>query len=328
MNNKRRIAGVLALVFVVLVFAGCSGKRTRDTSAESVQDGYEGDTAEETAAENQMDREDDSQSLNADRGGNAILKNTGSFEAYNSILAKRKVIFNGNVTVEVEDFDETYGKINSFISGIGFLQSSQVTKDKVERKDKIYTVKRGVIVIRVAREKFHEVFSNVKSLGDVIEETTGTQDVTSQYFDIESRLKILRIEEERLLDYLEKITDPETIFKYEKRLTQIRQEIESYTGTLRKWDDLVDLSTITINLREKEPEYVKDIEDGKPYGQRLADAFKSSLEGVVNFVGDFIAVIAQAIPVLVLLAIFGSAVYFPVNAVLKRHKKKKNEIQK
>ena len=57
------------------------------------------------------------------------------FSAYNAILADRKVIFNANITVEVEDFNESYGKIQSIISGNGFVQNSNVTKDRYYDED-------------------------------------------------------------------------------------------------------------------------------------------------------------------------------------------------
>ena len=52
-------------------------------------------------------------------------------------------------------------------------------------------------------------------------------------------------------EIFEKVEDPDIIFKTEKQLTEIRHEIETLTGTLNKLNDLVELSTITINMDEK-----------------------------------------------------------------------------
>lgn len=267
-------------------------------------------------------------------GSSGLLSSTGSgsgISAYNAILAERKVIFNANITVEVEDFNESYGKIQSIISGNGFVQSSNITKDRYyDEEGNIKFVSRGVIVIRVAREKFDTVLSNVKGLGNVLEENIYTDDVTDKYFDVESRLKILRLEEERLISYLMDIKDPETIFKYEKRLTEVRQEIESYTGTLRKWNDLVELSTITINLREVRPESKSGIASASTsYWKKLADKFVSSLKGTIEFLGNAIIFLAQALPILVFLSLAFIVFYAVIKFVKKQlGKVGKKEIQK
>lgn len=267
----------------------------------------------------------------ADTGSLSSSSGSGSgFSAYNAILADRKVIFNANITVEVEDFNESYGKIQSIISGNGFVQNSNVTKDRYYDEDgnEKYT-SRGVIVIRVAREKFDAILGNIKGLGNVLEENIYTDDVTDKYFDVESRLKILRLEEERLLSYLADIKDPETIFKYEKRLTEVRQEIESYTGTLRKWDDLVELSTITINLREGRPDSKLRVSSvKKTYWQKLADKFVSSLKGTIKFFGNVVIFLAQALPALVFLGLACIAFYLVIRFVKKQLGRiKENEIR-
>jgi len=220
----------------------------------------------------------------------------------NAILAQRKLIRNANVTVEVEDFDIAYGKIKSLIEGFGFIQETNIRTDKIHADAGDKLVRKGIIVIRVDKDKFESILLGVKGLGLLIEENIKGDDVTEQYFDIESRLKLLRYEESRIMQYLEKLTDPDTIFKTESRLTDIRHEIESLTGTLKKWDDLVQLSTITINMNEKIPQAAA-IASGTYWG-RLSQGFSSSFRGVVNFCGDLVIFLVKALPVLVLLAVF------------------------
>jgi len=171
----------------------------------------------------------------------------------NEILMQRKIIRNADLSLEVEDFDVAYGKINTMISAFGFVQETNIKKEKyyVDSKEKLLT--KGVIVLRVDKSHFDEILNGIKSLGLVYDEMITSNDVTDQYFDVDSRLKLLRLEESRLDDYLSKVTDPDIMFKTESRLTDIRHEIESLTGTLNKLGSMVDLSTITLNLSEKEP---------------------------------------------------------------------------
>lgn len=248
---------------------------------------------------------------------------------YSDILAERKVIFSGNISVEVENFSEAFGKIKSFLVGIGYVQSVDITKDKIEIDGEEVYISKGVIVIRVAREQFDAAMTNIGETGFVLDQKVYSNDVTDQFFDIEARLKLLRIEEERLLSYLEDIKDPETIFKYEARLTQIRTEIESLTGTLNKFSDLIALSTITINMRELEPETTEKPAEG--FFPRLGAGFVKSVKAVVGFLGSFVIFLAGAIPVILLIAAFAAIVVLIVfgvrKCVKKRCMKKKNNGQ-
>ena len=341
---------VISLIGIALslsLFSGCASKdnktavdedRVYATTAAATTAGFNAYSSELQFADGESPAAAPKDNASFDRvqtrtGSTALLSTSGSssgFSAYNEILADRKVIFNANITMEVEDYNESYGKIQSIISGNGFVQNSNSTKDKYYDEDgnEKYT-SRGVIVIRVARDKFESILGNIKDLGNVLEENIYTDDVTDKYFDVESRLKILRLEEERLISYLMDIKDPEIIFKYEKRLTEVRQEIESYTGTLRKWDNLVELSTITINLKEMRPETkLRVLSVKKNYWQKLADKFVTSLEGTVKFLGNAVIFLAQALPVLVFLTLMCIVFYLVIRFVKKQLGKiKENEIR-
>lgn len=317
---KRIMVAVLVLAFSAAMLAGCNmaadkSEEAMDTLLDAKQ------TVQETAARNGAD--------NKAFGGEGFVQkedSDGGISAYNAILAERKVIFNSNITVEVENFNESYGKILTIISGNGFVQNSKVTRDRYyDEEDNERFITSGVIVIRVAREKFDVILSNIKGLGTVLDDNLYTDDVTDRYFDTEARLRVLELEEEKLISYLKKIEDPETIFKYERRLTEIRQDIESLTGTLRKWDSLVELSTITINLREKQPEKEEEEKEEKPYWKELADKFASSVKGTVRFLGNFIIFLAQALPVLVLLGLIAGAAYAVLRVIRKFLKKSTND---
>lgn len=236
--------------------------------------------------------------------GSSSTGSSGQSEV-NAILSERKVIRNSNVTVEVEDFDVSYGKIKTLINGIGYVQDANIKTEKQYEGTKEKLIKRGIIVIKVDKLKFEDVISGIRGLGLLVEENVKSDDVTDQYFDTESRVRLLKYEQSRLEEYLKKITDPDVIFKTEDKLTDIMHQIESLTGTLNKWDNLVQLSTITINMSEsKAGSSIPEVKDSS-YGSKLSDGFTESLKGVVNFLGGVLVVIVKVLPVLVLLGLFG-----------------------
>ncbi|OPZ90063.1 MAG: hypothetical protein BWY74_02470 [Firmicutes bacterium ADurb.Bin419] len=253
---------------------------------------------------------------------------TGTGEASkalsNPIVNQRKIIRNANITVEVDNFDAAYGKVEYIIGNTGYVQESKITKAKHYVDGKEVLVTKGVIIIRVDAEKFNEVLKDIKGLGLLTEENIKTDDVTSQFFDVESRLRLIRYEESRLEEYLKKIEDPDTIFKTESRLTDIRHEIEQLTATLNKLSDLVKLSTITINMNEKLPDSLAKPVDTSYFG-KLRDNFLESLFAVIDFLGNLLIFLVASLPSLLLLAIIFFAGYFLYKKFFKKKTKPQNK---
>jgi hypothetical protein len=221
----------------------------------------------------------------------------------NAILADRKIIRSANLTIEVENFDEAYNSINSIILGIGIVQESNISSDKVYVDEKLKLIKRGTIVLRVSKDKFDSVISNLKGIGEVYNQQINGQDVTGQFIDTESRVNLLKIEQSRLETLLIKMENLDQIFRLESRLTEIRQEIESLTGNLKKMSSLVEDSTITVTMNEKYPDSDKRPEP-VTFGQKLINSLKSSLEAAVNILGELLIILVAALPILILLGLF------------------------
>ena len=327
---KRLIGIIMAALLMMSAFAGCGAKSDTASSAPSVavQKAVpaEGNNLTMTFSEDieagangtssYGDDEKVKSAYTAAQAGEApaepgaalvpdSLAGTGSTveNISNAILADRKIIRSANLTIEVENFDEAYNSINSIILGIGIIQQSNITSDKVYVEDKLKLIKRGTIVLRVSKDKFDSVIGSLKGIGEVYNQQINGQDVTGQFVDTESRVNLLKIEQSRLEALLMKMEDLDQIFRTESRLTEIRQEIESLTGNLKKMSSLVEDSTISLTLNEKYPD-----SDKKPvpvtYGQKLVNNLKSSLEAAVNFLGELLIIIVAALPILILLGLF------------------------
>lgn len=303
---KNRFMSIfLMLVVLTVIFSGCGGSKLESPEAKS----------------NSAQKAKTSVSLNEDASTEADSTTavTGTGESGkpvdNPILNERKIIRNADVTVEVENFDKAYQKLEFIIAGIGYVQETKITKEKNYVSEKEVLTTRGTIIIRVDAEKFGDVLKDVKGLGLLLDENIKSDDVTDKFFDIESRLRLIKYEESRLEEYLKKITDPDTIFKTEARLTEIRHEIESLTGNRNKLSNLVQLSTITINMSEKIPAG----ETTKSYWQRLGSSFSDSFKGVVSFCGESVVLIVAALPVLVLIFIIGFIAFIIYKKFVKRY---------
>ncbi|AUS95562.1 hypothetical protein CDQ84_17140 [Clostridium thermosuccinogenes] len=321
---KRVLCLLIAAVLVFSSMAGCGSKSSKKTASSVAYDkslmsnskadynsaGSDGDAGK---AENETAEAD--QAANADSISGAGIS-TASLS--NAILSERKLIRSANVTVEVDDFEKAYGQLKTLINAIGFIQESSIRKDKRYIDSQEVLLTRAVIILRVDKDKFEQVVDGISGLGTLIDQSIYGEDVTDKYFDKEARLRLLRFEESRIEEYLKKLTDLDAIFRVERQLTEIRHEIESLTGTLKKWDNLVELSTITVNMNEKEPEANAGDSKGKSYLTRLKERFEGGIRGLISFCGDVVLFLVGILPTLLLLAVLGLIAYKVYRAFSKK----------
>jgi hypothetical protein len=164
-------------------------------------------------------------------------------------LANRKLIRNAEVQLEIVSFDDAVQKITAFANEErGYVATSSSEK---QANGKL----KGEIVVKVLPENLDHFLQKLRALGDLKNQTLGTEDVTKAYFDTDARLKNARVMEQRLIEMLKtktgKVAD---LLQVEKELGRVREEIEKMQGELKYWDSQVQFATVTISLSEKDME--------------------------------------------------------------------------
>src|SRR5437764_5918131 len=112
---------------------------------------------------------------------------------------------------------------------------------------------RGSVVMRVPPERLDALVLDLRKElgkgGELKSQRIGSQDITKQYTDLESRFRAARTMEERLLQIIKagkgEIKD---LLSAEKELGVWRTKIEEFEGELRFYANRVALSTLTITL--------------------------------------------------------------------------------
>jgi hypothetical protein len=164
-------------------------------------------------------------------------------------LANRKLIRNATVELEIVSFDAAVPKITAFASEEhGYIATTDSEK---QANGKL----RGQVVVKVLPENLDRFLQKIRSLGELKNQTLGSEDVTKAYFDTDARLKNAHVMEQRLIDMLKtktgKVSD---LLQVEKELGRVREEIEKMQGELKYWDSQVQFATVTISLAEKDME--------------------------------------------------------------------------
>jgi Domain of unknown function (DUF4349)/Putative zinc-finger len=164
-------------------------------------------------------------------------------------LANRKLIRNATVELEIVSFDDAVQKITAFANE---ERASVATTDSEKQANGKL---RGQVVVKVLPENLDRFLQKIRGLGELKNQTLGTEDVTKAYFDTDARLKNARVMEQRLIEMLKtktgKVSD---LLQVEKELGRVREEIEKMQGELKYWDSQVQFATVTISLTEKDLE--------------------------------------------------------------------------
>jgi anti-sigma factor RsiW len=164
-------------------------------------------------------------------------------------LVNRKLIRNATVELEIASFDNAVQKITAFANDEhGYVATTDSEK---QANGKL----RGKVVVKVLPENLDRFLQKIRSLGELKNQTLGTEDVTKAYFDTDARLKNAHVMEQRLIDMLNtktgKVSD---LLQVEKELGRVREEIEKMQGELKFWDSQMQFATVTISLAEKDME--------------------------------------------------------------------------
>lgn len=219
--------------------AGLLTKQSEDKNAQ-----YAGNIPARPAAPPRSDQPASNSPLEA--GGNVDV-NTQQPPKLAQVPDGRKIIRSGSVDFEVESFDATMMRITQIVNEEGGFVAT-VDSQKLPNGRT-----RGTITVRLGPDRLDTLVLKLRALGDLKGQQIGAQDVTKQYTDYESQLRAARAMEGRLLELIKtgkgQIKD---LLAAEQELGVWRTKIESLQGELQVLQNQVSLSTLKINLSEKD----------------------------------------------------------------------------
>ena len=229
-----------------------------------------------------------------------------------------KIIYYVSSEIETLKFDETIDRIYELLLFYNaFIESSNISGINIESSRYNWnTYRNAYFSLRVPKENLNSITANLDSLGNVISLSSYAQNITSQFYDSQSRLNSLEIQEERLLDMLKKAEDVPDLIALENRISEVRYQIEALTTTLRNWQNQVDYSTLTINVREVEI-YTEPTPIHRSYWQQVGDGFNSSLKGVGTFFTDIFKWFVVNLPTLILLLVIGLIMFLLARKLIR-----------
>ena len=320
----KKIVSLLLVCVMICALAGCSASKENDY-------GYVDSFAPEMSVGSSSNKNDGflsgNTSLNSGISADTSSKNEGyetttkpesEFEETTQNYQERKIVYSVTTSLQTKKMDEALNLIKTNLSNLGgYIQSEEISNNGSFNSK--YQYRNANLQVRVPSGKLEEFLAGLENENlYTVSLYKDSQDYSEAYYDKETRIANLKIQEERLLELLESASDIKTMLDIEERLSNIRYNIESLTKDMNIIDSKVEYSSVTIKISEV-VDYTEIKEEPKSFFEEVKEAVKESWEDFVDGCQDFTIWLIHAFPALVIWAI----IIFAIVSIIKKRRNKK-----
>ena len=287
----------LALIYV-LTLASCEASNDlgmKDSIAEEYAPGYGED-------------------IKLDLNGSAIENEASETD--------RKIIKTAYVTAETKEFEDSLKLIEALCADLGgYIQSSSTRgvslNNGSNRRSADYT-------LRIPAESFDGFNESLGGMLNIVSSSSNADEVTSHYYDIQSRIEVLELQKaslQKMYDNYTDYKDVNSLISLQEKLFAVIEEIESYKTQLKVYDSKIAYSTVHLSVNEVV--IYTENQDEKTFGDKLADAFMGGWNVFLQICEGLAIAFVATFPTLAGLSIVAAIIVFICVASVKRSRKKK-----
>lgn len=195
------------------------------------------------------------------------------------------VIKEGTITVEVEAFDEAFRAVVDAAARLGGTVVASTSSTEEHGTS-------GSVTVRVPVDDYEGLLTGLDDIGEIVERNITARDVTTEFTDLESRLRHLRAQERFYLELIEEAESVSDAVTVRQQLDGLQSDIEQVQGRLQLLEDRTTYSTLTVELVEPDAPLLANAPGARPtlaeYWERARDAF-TNVVGVMLVSAFFLA---------------------------------------
>jgi hypothetical protein len=184
----------------------------------------------------------------------------------------KKLIKEANLSFETDDIETTAIQVRLI------AKAHKAYLDEENRFE--YETESGYsMTVRVPETEFDKFLEEVlvnANISKLTNKTIRVNDVTSEYIDVETRLKVKKETEAHYLELLKQAHNLTETMELEKQLSDIRAEIESTEGRMKYLANQVDYSTVHISFTDRKGVTVR-------FFSEIKSAFKGGWQVFLRF---------------------------------------------
>ena len=153
---------------------------------------------------------------------------------------QRKIVTNVDMNVRVDDVNKAMEAVTQLVDASGgFVVSVSRNEDEFESY--------AFMSFRVPSNNLEATLARVRGLSERVErENRSSQDVTTEFVDVEARLGNLQAAEQQLMVLFERSGKVSDVLEVQRELTNIRGQIESLQGRLNYLSQTTATSLVSV----------------------------------------------------------------------------------
>ncbi|NLB46424.1 MAG: DUF4349 domain-containing protein, partial [Microbacteriaceae bacterium] len=154
----------------------------------------------------------------------------------------RSVISQGSIAISVADAKASAESVTLIAKGLGgYVESQNVSGESASTQG-------ASLTIRVPASQFDVAFTELQSLGSVLEESRSAQDVTAQHVDLQARVAALQASVDRLTELMAGAATTSELIEAESALAARQADLDGLQAQLASLEDQVGEATIWVSL--------------------------------------------------------------------------------
>lgn len=291
-RTRRSLAAGAALALLSIGVAGCvgsgGGDQTSGAAAEQNRSHSVAPAADAPAGAAQVER---SLPTTADS-----LATEGNLDPVTA-ETDRALIRTGAVALRSGDVAKARFNVKTIVA----TYAGEVSQDNTEA-DKDGDAERAMMVLRIPVTDFDAAMEDLKGVGDLIDTSTSTDDVTTQVIDTDVRVRLQRRSIDRISLLLDRAQSIRDIVNIERELSRREADLGSLEKQQTYLADQSAMSTITVSL-ERPPE--KAVEKKKDDAAGFFSGLKGGWHALTSVTVGLLTVAGAVLPFAVIALLVG-----------------------
>lgn len=235
---------------------------------------------------------------------------------------ERKIIKTANISAQTLSFDKSKDFVEKLCEDLdGYIESSSVSGNGINSKG---GSRYADYTMRIPAEKLDSFGGSLEESLKITSYSSSSDEVTTAYYDIKSRIEVLQMQKEALTELYEQYTDYANIdylIELQDKLYDVIAEIEAYETQIRLYDSKVAYSTVHLHIYEVE-EYV---EENQSFGNKIVGALSGGWETFVDVCSSITIAFVACLPFIITLGAVAAGIILTVRARKKSRRVSKQE---
>lgn len=242
MNNRTIKILVIAGIVVILLVAGFfTSKLILQGNFLSFLNNPLTSMKSERAPEQYTDTQSGSEYLFSTGGKVSVAETAADQTSFGLKIMKHGAL---SMLADKGKFFDSWNKITALTS----VYSGNIISSNYYKESDYYF---GSITVVIPSKDFDNFIKELSDVGKVERLNVSSQDVTGEYVDLNSRLKVLESQRDLLLGWLKEAKTVDEMIKLRTEIQKTEEEIETIKGRLNYISFHTDFCDITITLGEK-----------------------------------------------------------------------------